>query len=131
GTALCVASRCVVASCSPGRGDCDGIAANGCEADLTSDPRHCGGCFTSCAGTSGCSAGRCTMTCAPASCASLGRTCGAAADGCGGTLACGGCAAGQTWGTSWPCVALIHGATTLCGACVDTRTDPFNCGACS
>jgi hypothetical protein len=39
-----------------------------------------------------------TVTCTPATCASLGFNCGAAGDGCGGVLQCGTCPVGQTCG---------------------------------
>jgi hypothetical protein len=36
------------------------------------------------------------LACTPTTCAAIGATCGSVADGCGGTLSCGGCAGGQT-----------------------------------
>jgi hypothetical protein len=33
-----------VSSCNAGFGDCDGNASNGCEANLSTDPNHCGMC---------------------------------------------------------------------------------------
>lgn len=36
--------------CPTGKGDCDGVASNGCETDTTSDPAHCGACNTPCDG---------------------------------------------------------------------------------
>jgi len=44
----CVAGSCQVASCQPGRGDCDTAAANGCETNVATNPRHCGACGRSC-----------------------------------------------------------------------------------
>ncbi len=44
--------------CNPGFGDCDGNAANGCEAALT-DVTRCGACGVVCAGGQSCIAGRC------------------------------------------------------------------------
>ena len=44
GTPGCSAGACVVAGCERGRGNCDGLAANGCETDLATSPRHCGAC---------------------------------------------------------------------------------------
>jgi len=38
----------------------------------------------------------CSTACTPSTCASLGKNCGSVANGCGGTLSCGTCAAGQT-----------------------------------
>jgi len=34
----------VVAGCSTGKGNCDGLASNGCETDLATSPNHCGAC---------------------------------------------------------------------------------------
>lgn len=47
-TVGCAMSACVVTSCASGYGDCDGGYANGCEADLTEDVRHCGACDNAC-----------------------------------------------------------------------------------
>ncbi|MEZ4392788.1 MAG: hypothetical protein R3A48_16995 [Polyangiales bacterium] len=47
-TPSCSAGVCAVAGCTPGFGDCDGSAANGCEVDLSRDVRNCGGCGTVC-----------------------------------------------------------------------------------
>jgi hypothetical protein len=44
--------------CSAGTADCNGIASDGCETDLTSDFANCGACGTSC-GTASCTAGAC------------------------------------------------------------------------
>jgi hypothetical protein len=44
--------------CNPGFGDCDGNAANGCEAALT-DVTRCGACGVACAGGQSCIGGRC------------------------------------------------------------------------
>jgi len=43
----CQAGSCALV-CSAGFKDCDGKASNGCEADTTSDPAHCGGCDNAC-----------------------------------------------------------------------------------
>ena len=48
----CVGGRCVTratgVACDLGRGDCDGMAANGCETDTASDRMNCGGCGRAC-----------------------------------------------------------------------------------
>ena len=44
GTPGCSAAVCVVAGCMTGKGNCDGVAANGCETDLLTSPNHCGAC---------------------------------------------------------------------------------------
>jgi len=41
-------SGTLVLVCDAPQADCDGDAANGCEADLTRDPQHCGSCTTAC-----------------------------------------------------------------------------------
>lgn len=67
-SAFCSDGACVLGACDAGRGDCDGDAANGCEANTDTDPSHCGGCGAVCGdehamGT--CSGGKCTVTCDP------------------------------------------------------------------
>jgi len=91
---VCVAGRCVVASCENGHVDCDGLAANGCEATLDSN-EHCGACNVRCApqnAEASCTAGRCVL----AACASAFGDCdGVASNGCERWLRsvsdCGGC----------------------------------------
>jgi serine/threonine protein kinase len=39
---------CEIAVCYRGYDDCDGIAENGCETSLRTDPRHCGSCGAAC-----------------------------------------------------------------------------------
>jgi len=43
-------------------------------------------------------------TCTPTTCSALGKTCGSVSNGCGGTLSCGTCAAGQTCDPTNHCV---------------------------
>ena len=77
---------CTVASCNQGFADCDQLAGNGCEIDLTKDLANCGGCGKSCApanASGSCVAGLCqVLSCAPgfADCNKM------AADGCEGDL---------------------------------------------
>ena len=56
-------------ACAPGFGDCDGMAANGCEADLRASIAHCGRCGVACAPGANaapvCTAGACGTVCAP------------------------------------------------------------------
>jgi RHS repeat-associated protein len=56
----CVAGTCGVGTCDAGFGDCDGLAANGCETSLTSDDDNCGACGSVCDGT--CTGGLCAGT---------------------------------------------------------------------
>lgn len=65
-TATCREGVCGRA-CNLGYADCDGSAANGCEAVLDSNPAHCGMCGQSCAAlhvTGACGGGQCTGPCA-------------------------------------------------------------------
>ncbi len=67
GTAVCTAGVCGLGACNTGRGNCDGVAANGCETDTTTSVAHCGGCNRPCAaptnGTTSCVAGACAPRC--------------------------------------------------------------------
>ncbi|WP_426734824.1 CARDB domain-containing protein [Myxococcus faecalis] len=55
--------------CPPGTADCDGRSSNGCEADLTANPNHCGTCGNSCQdgpyADGVCVAATCGQTCVP------------------------------------------------------------------
>lgn len=90
-SATCDGTTCGF-TCDMGFEDCDGMAANGCEADLSSD-MTCGTCMNSCSGAtplcsggtcvSGCMAptpDRCGMTCTdvntdPSNCSACGMAC--------------------------------------------------------
>ncbi len=118
----CVAGRCRVGSseCGEGRANCDGLAANGCEATLASDSANCGVCGRRCAAEpqadSRCMASRCSaISCAGAflDCnGDLGRSGdGCEIDGNSDELHCGGCGV--------QCPALPHVTATSClvGVC--------------
>jgi len=74
GTTACTGSagaRVCTPTCSTGWGNCDGNAANGCEADLTT-PARCGSCGNACGGgTPYCVNGACSAT-APSICSQSG-----------------------------------------------------------
>jgi hypothetical protein len=68
--ATCSSAACVLtaSSCEVGFGDCNGLVADGCEADLMRDPSHCGTCPTVCSAPSGvptCVRGSCQVTACP------------------------------------------------------------------
>jgi hypothetical protein len=67
--------------CPPGWGDCNGNRADGCEADLSADPAHCGACGHDCLGGA-CTASRCQPVL-------IGTPVGASADLHNGFLALG------------------------------------------
>ncbi len=58
-TASCVAGACAVATCTAGFGNCDAMAANGCEANLATNAANCGVCGRVCAAGAMCAAGVC------------------------------------------------------------------------
>ncbi len=72
---------CYTVSCAPGFADCNGLAADGCEADLAS-PQSCGACGNTCVvpqATAICNAGSCAIgSCDPG----FGDCDGNAANGC-------------------------------------------------
>ena len=47
-SALCVGGACAVSACKMGFGDCNRLGADGCEAQLATDPANCGACATVC-----------------------------------------------------------------------------------
>jgi len=94
----CVAGACAVGACAAGRGNCDAMAANGCETDTQASVDHCGGCGRPCRIANG--AGRCDMgTCRVAACTAPFADCNNnPADGCETNLStdprsCGRCGA--------------------------------------
>jgi hypothetical protein len=54
-TVSCLSGQCRVVECAAGFADCDGDAASGCETNIATDVRNCGGCGIDCTGT--CSGG--------------------------------------------------------------------------
>ncbi len=94
-TPACAAGACTVGSCNPGFGNCDGVAANGCETNTGSTPAHCGACGAACNSTNG------TATCAASAC---GITCNAGFGNCDGLVTNG-------------CETSTSSTVTHCGAC--------------
>ncbi len=113
--ASCSTGTCLLGSCSPGFGDCNGSPTDGCEADLSADAT-CGDCATACTGA--------LPVCSTASgvplCASA---CGPGEMLCAGTcvavttdpLHCGSCA---------PCPVPPGAAATCAGATCGYACDP-------
>ncbi len=66
-TAACTAGACVVQACDQDFDDCDGMDANGCEADLQNSAMTCGACNIACPngpnGTTICDNGQCALNC--------------------------------------------------------------------
>jgi hypothetical protein len=134
--------------CDPGFGDCDGVAANGCETPLDT-LTDCGGCGTACglagAGTeASCATGTCTVTgCAPGfadcgkGCISLASDpahCGKCDQACPSTTAM--CAGGHCTSETCPaghadCDGMAStgcetdlGSAATCGSC-DVHCGPY------
>lgn len=66
-TMHCSGGACAPLQCDDGWADCNGIAADGCEIRLETDPQHCGDCDVRCSnenGTGTCNSGECTIACA-------------------------------------------------------------------
>ncbi|MDO9022186.1 MAG: hypothetical protein Q7V43_34985, partial [Myxococcales bacterium] len=136
---------CVVGGCRAGFGDCNGMAADGCEVNVRgSNVNHCGGCGVVCRFPN--AAATCaTGVCALGACNAGFADCdGNPANGCEVNLNtdnanCGRCsvtgnpatcAAGQVC-TSGVCAVSCGAGLTLCaGACTLTSFDPNHCGGC-
>ena len=63
GQGRCASGACARARCDASFDDCDGVAANGCEARIDSST-HCGRCGNACGASMVCTAGACATTCA-------------------------------------------------------------------
>lgn len=96
----CYAGACGQLKCKPGRGNCDGNLANGCETN-TRTADNCGGCGLSCAAGQDCRVDR----------------------GQNNKLGCM-CSPGQTF-----CQSSCENGLCQ-GECFDLSSDPKNCGAC-
>ncbi len=145
---LCESATCRTGSCGAGLGDCDGMAANGCETDTRTSTLNCGGCGARCVPTNGtgqCVAGSCTVMACNTGFGDCDRI---AANGCEtGTLAsiahCGSCnractAASAVCSDGNCAVSTVTCAGTMSdcnglpgdGCEVNTATNASHCGRC-
>ncbi len=138
----CVRGACVLeAVCLPLRGDCDGLAATGCETDLTS-PSNCGRCGVTCSGSTPLcamllgdagTARTCTNGCTSMTPTRCGMAC---VDTASDLLHCGACGAacvapagGRATCTMGVCNTSCSAGMHLCdGRCV-ADDDPNTCGS--
>jgi hypothetical protein len=151
GAVACAAGACAPA-CDPGYADCNGNAADGCEAPTDGDVANCGGCGQGCAiahANAGCALGVCTV----ASCDPGYADCnGDAEDGCEVVLDldadnCGACgrACAATNVASRACAGGVCTSTCVLGkgncaqpaapaaddGCeLDTSANSASCGGC-
>ncbi len=135
----CAAGACTVLRCSTGYGDCDGVAANGCETSTQTSLANCGACGRACTlpnATAICTAGACGVTACTPGYVDCNHN---PADGCEVNTAtdnanCGAC--GMTCSAGMVCSAGVcvtscgSGLTPCSGRCTNLLFDPTNCGAC-
>ena len=142
----CSGGACVVGGCATGFGDCDAVAANGCETNVRStDVANCGGCGVRC-GFANAAATCMGGTCVLGACNTGFADCdGNPANGCevntqSDNVNCGACSttgashacAGGQVCSGGACAASCGAGRTNCsGDCVNLATDPNNCGACA
>jgi len=137
-----------ISGCDAGWGDCDGIANNGCEYDVTSDVNNCGGCGVVCVfanGTGDCIDGACVVSACDEGFADCN---GDPADGCEVDLNndpenCNTCGNACEYDNA---TGICNAGTCEMGACdagfddcneddadgceIDTDNDINNCGTC-
>ncbi len=148
GVGTCAMGRCGIA-CAEGTADCNGMASDGCEADIRADSTNCGTCGRACAlrnATSACAMSACTIASCNAgfgdcdsdpstgcetSTATSALHCGACGRACRLTnVATHGCAAGAcTIEACAPGFADCDGMASN-GCEVNTDTTNTSCGAC-
>jgi hypothetical protein len=141
----CAAAECVVSMCDAGWGDCNAMAADGCELPTVSDPANCGTCGNVCGAnnaTSSCSGGVCQIQCnagygdcdgvdangCETELASSLDDCGSCGNQCGdfgGTASCNGGVCSVTCDDDW---CNCDGATD--NGCEDFCGTSSQCGAC-
>lgn len=144
----CVAAMCTLTSCNAGFGNCNDIATDGCEVNLSTTATNCGACGNVCPAranaSSTCTAGACGFACN----VGFGNCNNIATDGCETNLSntvahCGGCntVCPSPANATATCAAAVCGllCNTGYGNCnnsvfdgceVDLRSDPKNCGTC-
>lgn len=149
-TATCVGGQCQIGSCNFGFFDCNGIAADGCEVNVQTNPQNCGSCGVVCPNppnaTAACLNGQCVIGSCNAGfgdCNGLFSdgcevnintsvaNCGACGDSCGpianGTVACvnGGCAVGSCNSGFRNCDGVVAN-----GCETNINNSVNNCGNC-
>jgi formylglycine-generating enzyme required for sulfatase activity len=141
---VCGNGACAIGACAPGYADCDGVAANGCEVDLTT-VASCGACGNACdlphaspvCAPGGCAVGACAPGFADCSTAAGCETDLSSVTSCRacGTVCASGPHSTPTCGAGGCAVACETGFANCDGIAangceVDTTTSGAHCGAC-
>jgi hypothetical protein len=135
-TGTCAADgSCHLGACRAGFADCNGSAADGCEADLT-DASDCGGCGVKCSGV--CTPSGCADSCPPALTTCLRRCLDTTTStrGCGSCAPCPASSNGEVACVAGACQVTCPSGLTRCTGndgrpvCADLMNDPAHCGTC-
>ncbi len=137
-SAKCDTGTCVIIECQMGYGNCDNYNSNGCEANFSTDPHHCGDCATDCGNNSACNNKICGCKTDYANCDTNwsngceiffndDKTCGTT---CQNIINCNSNA--KCVNHSCQCVSPFANCNNLWddGCEIDTSTDRLNCGTC-
>jgi hypothetical protein len=111
GSPVCSGGMCAVELCNAGYADCDGVASNGCEVQLTTNVANCGACGHACIfpyATATCTGGTCAIQICVAG---RGDCNGNAADGCEHDL-------GADSNNCGACGHVCSASTCVDGSCV-------------
>lgn len=146
----CNQGKCQVSNCPPGKGDCNGTASDGCEADLASDAKNCSFCGNDCGATVQHATPSCSSSaCGYSKCNAGWADCdGDPANGCEQDIAtdpshCGSCNAvcdstnGQAACVAGKCAITCNPGYGDCingpsdGCETNTNTDRNHCGKCN
>lgn len=145
GWGVCVGGICKIGGCYPPWADCNGIYADGCETDLSSNSNNCGACGHACGTNQTCCHSMCVNTQSfqtdVNNCGMCGIVCPPGYNCCAGVCSnplmddnnCGGCGKARCTGGQH-CVnggCVCPWPKSYCNnVCVDTNWDPNNCGGC-
>ncbi len=134
----CDTGSCVIIECQYGFGNCDNYNSNGCEANFSTDPQHCGNCSTDCGNNSICNNKICDCKVDYANCDKLWsngceinlsdpKTCGTT---CENYISCNANAICNKH--QCECQAPFANCDTFwsTGCEIDTSSDRLNCGIC-
>ncbi len=124
-SAACVMGACAVGTCAADYQDCDGIAANGCEANTQTSGSDCGACHHACTGGQACAAGACAcpagQTLCSGVCNETGAPCTAGMGACArsGSIVCSGTTTACSAVAGAPVAETCNGVDDDCDGTVD------------